>query len=178
MAGKVEILCLRGGMTGWDGRTARRATRPRRRRGRAHDAKQSQSYAGNCAKQTQSADGEKPPRTRREHGDECKSNIENGLGFLLRLLYVSAVKNRALAGTERRENATASNKANFRWGTYLLTRWRRWRMMLYGKITEDFAEVTGDWCCPWSSKPVWGREGPGWVRFPFASAILARRVRR
>jgi hypothetical protein len=18
-------------------------------------------------------------------------------------------------------------------------------------------EVTGDWCCPWSSKPVWGR---------------------
>ena len=34
------------------------------------------------------------------------------------------------------------------------------------------AEVIGAWWCSWSSKPVRGREGPGWVRFPFASAIF------
>ena len=34
-------------------------------------------------------------------------------------------------------------------------------------------EVTGAWWCSWSSKPVRGREGPGWVRFPFASAIFS-----
>ena len=41
-------------------------------------------------------------------------------------------------------------------------------------IFQAIAEVTGAWWCPWSSKPVWGREGPGWVRFPFASAIITK----
>src|SRR5262245_19350324 len=32
------------------------------------------------------------------------------------------------------------------------------------------------WCRARSSKPLWGLEtGPGWVRFPYASAILSRR---
>ena len=48
-------------------------------------------------------------------------------------------------------------------------------MMESAETMHDLAEVTGAWWCPWSSKPVLGREGPGWVRFPFASAILPRR---
>ncbi len=33
-------------------------------------------------------------------------------------------------------------------------------------------EVYSAWWCSRSSKPLWGRQSPGWVRFPYASAIL------
>jgi hypothetical protein len=56
-----------------------------------------------------------------------------------------------------------------------LTRRYRFYMMTIDRIINNFlTEVTGAWWCPWSSKPAWGREGPGWVRFPFASAIYRK----
>jgi hypothetical protein len=39
-------------------------------------------------------------------------------------------------------------------------------------MSSCFAEVTGAWWCSWSSKSAQGLDGPGWVRFPFTSAIF------
>ena len=52
---------------------------------------------------------------------------------------------------------TNPNKPNFKRGIYSLTGQSRFINMVSDKIIDKvFAEVTGAWWCPWSSKPVWG----------------------
>ena len=48
------------------------------------------------------------------------------------------------------------NKPNFKRRTYSLTGQSGFITMVSDKIIDNFAEVTGAWWCPWSSKPVWG----------------------
>ncbi len=58
--------------------------------------------------------------------------------------------------TTLRPKKTNPNKANFKRRTYLLTGQSGFINMVSDKIIDNFAEVTGAWWCPWSSKPVWG----------------------
>ncbi len=52
---------------------------------------------------------------------------------------------------------TNPNKPNFKLATYSLTGQSGFYIMILNRIiNKDFAEVTGAWWCPWSSKPVWG----------------------
>ncbi len=47
--------------------------------------------------------------------------------------------------------------ANFKRRTYSLTGRSGFYIMILNRIiNKAFAEVTGAWWCPWSSKPVWG----------------------
>ncbi len=58
--------------------------------------------------------------------------------------------------TTFRPKKTNPNKPNFKRRTYSLTGQSGFINMVSGKIIDNFAEVTGAWWCPWSSKPVWG----------------------
>ena len=59
--------------------------------------------------------------------------------------------------TALRPKKTNPNKPNFKRRTYSLTGQSGFITMVSGKIIDKaFAEVTGAWWCPWSSKPVWG----------------------
>ncbi len=59
--------------------------------------------------------------------------------------------------TQSKPVLSAVEWANFKRGTYLLTGQSGFITMVSGKIIDKaFAEVTGAWWCPWSSKPVWG----------------------
>ena len=60
-------------------------------------------------------------------------------------------------GTALSPKKTNPIKANFKRCTYSLTGQSGFITMVSGKIIDKaFAEVTGAWWCPWSSKPVWG----------------------
>ena len=59
--------------------------------------------------------------------------------------------------TQSKPVLSAVEWANFKRRTYSLTGQSGFITMVSGKIIDKaFAEVTGAWWCPWSSKPVWG----------------------
>ncbi len=59
--------------------------------------------------------------------------------------------------TAFRPKKTNPNKPNFKRRTYSLTGQSGFYIMILNRIiNKAFAEVTGAWWCPWSSKPVWG----------------------
>ena len=94
-------------------------------------------------------------------------------------MYPSLLQSIMKNETRRRLQENKPNRTQFVFFTVLRAETiASYRIYCYDFIKAESktvipAEVIGAWWCSWSSKPVWGLKGPGWVRFPFASAIFS-----